>query len=98
MKLKHAFVTFLTATTLLTGTAYGRAPVTNISGDSNPIDGAMVIMQPITVGKGNIIGGFLGKTLNLPKQVKIDDAGYLLGTVIANKRIASCRREMIIDI
>ncbi|HNW11284.1 MAG TPA: hypothetical protein PKI71_07970 [Candidatus Rifleibacterium sp.] len=84
MKLKHAFVTFLTATTLLTGTAYGRAPVTNISGDSNPIDGAMVIMQPITVGKGNIIGGFLGKTLNLPKQVKIDDAGYLVFALAAD--------------
>jgi diaminopimelate decarboxylase len=28
----------------------------------------------------------------------IDDAGYLLGTVIANKRMASGRREMIIDI
>lgn len=28
----------------------------------------------------------------------IDDAGYLLGTVVANKRMASGRREMIIDI
>ncbi|MDD3147353.1 MAG: hypothetical protein PHD82_08630 [Candidatus Riflebacteria bacterium] len=77
-RLKDAFVVLLTASTLFSGTAFGRAPVTTLSGDQNPVDGAMVMMQPVTVGKGNIIGGFLGKTLNIPKQIKIDDAGFLV--------------------
>ena len=50
-RLKNAFFAFLTAGALFSGAAYGRAPVTNISGDQNPIDGALVMMQPVTVGK-----------------------------------------------
>lgn len=42
------------------------------------------MMQPVTVGKGNLIGGFLGKTLNIPKQVKIDDVGYLVFALAAD--------------
>ena len=83
-RLKNAFFAFLTAGALFSGAAYGRAPVTNISGDQNPIDGALVMMQPVTVGKGNLIGGFLGKTLNIPKQVKIDDVGYLVFALAAD--------------
>lgn len=77
-RLKNAFCVVLTACSLLSGAAYGRPPVTAVSGDQNPIDGAMVMMQPVTVGKGNIIGGFLGKTLNIPKTVKLDDTGFLV--------------------
>ena len=83
-RLKNAFAVLLTAGTIYSGAAFGRAPVTNLSGDPNPIDGSMVIMQPITVGKGNIVGGLIGKTLNLPKQVKIDDAGYLVFALAAD--------------
>ncbi|MDD2999350.1 MAG: hypothetical protein PHV05_09850 [Candidatus Riflebacteria bacterium] len=77
-RFKYAFCAVLTACTLFSGVAFGRPPVTSVSNDQNPIDGAMVMMEPLTVGKGNIIGGFLGKTLNIPKTVKISDAGFLV--------------------
>ena len=35
------------------------------------------MVTPITMGKGKLIGGFLGKALNLPKTVKIDEFGFI---------------------
>lgn len=56
-----------------------RQPVTAISTDENSLaDSTITMMQPVTSGKGNIIGGFLGKALNLPKTVKIGDYGFLV--------------------
>jgi len=56
-----------------------RQPVTAISTDPNPIaDSVLTMMEPITMGQGKIIGGFLGKALNLPKTVKIDNYGFLV--------------------
>ncbi len=83
-RLKKVFVVLFTAATLFSGAASARPPVTAISGDQNPIDGALVIMDPVTVGKNNIIGGFIGKTLNIPKQVKIDDTGFLVFSLAAD--------------
>jgi len=64
---------------LLSSSVFARQPVTTISNDANPLgDKPIVMMEPVTTGKGNIIGNFLGKVLNLPKTVKLDDAGFLL--------------------
>lgn len=63
---------------LFTNGLEARQPVTAISTDANPIaDSTITMMQPVNAGKGNIIGGFLGKALNLPKTVKISDFGFL---------------------
>ncbi len=70
---------FLSGFLLLTSGADARQPVTAISTDQNPIaDSVLTMMEPVTAGKGNIIGGFLGKALNLPKTVKIGDYGFLV--------------------
>lgn len=64
---------------LFGGNVEARQPVTAISNDQNPVaDSTITMMQPVTAGKGNIIGGFLGKALNLPKTVKIGDYGFLV--------------------
>ena len=76
---KRALSLALVTGMLFSGSAFARPPVTTISNDSNPLgDKPIAVMEPITAGKGNIIGGFLGKVLNLPKTVKLDDAGFLL--------------------
>jgi hypothetical protein len=55
-----------------------RQPVTELSGDNSVLgDKAIFMAEPLTVGKGNIIGGFIGKTLNIPKSVKLKDFGFL---------------------
>lgn len=81
MKSLHnrALTLILGACMLLSGSVYARPPVTTISTDANPLgDKPLVMMQPVTTGKGNIIGNLIGKTLNLPKTIKLSDAGFLL--------------------
>ena len=69
----------LAACLLLPGSGFARQPVTTISSDASPLgDKPLVMMELVTSGKGNIIGNFLGKALNLPKTVKIADVGFLI--------------------
>jgi len=76
---KQVLTLAFTACLLLPGNIFARQPVTNISTDANPLgDKPLVMMELVTSGKGNIIGNFLGKALNLPKTVKIADVGFLI--------------------
>lgn len=76
---KRALHLALAVFMLFSGSVSARPPVTNLSTDPNPLgDKPLVMMEPVTTGKGNIIGNFLGKALNLPKTVKIANAGFLL--------------------
>ncbi len=54
------------------------APVTVISGDQSSVADSLAMMEPVNVGKGKIVSGFIGKVLNIPKTVKISDSGFLL--------------------
>lgn len=54
------------------------APVTVISGDQSSVADSIAMMEPVNVGKGKIVSGFIGKVLNIPKTVKISDSGFLL--------------------
>lgn len=61
----------------LSGTLEGRQPPTAISTDGDPLkDETFVLSVPITAGKG-FLSGMLGKALNLPKTVKINEIGFL---------------------
>ncbi len=63
---------------LLVGPALGRTPVTTISSDGDPLQDAPIVMcVPVTAGKGSFFGNLLGKALNLPKTVKINEIGFL---------------------
>ncbi len=70
---------FLAASMFLSGAAFARQPVTELSTDPAALSDKPIIMaEPITIGKGNLIGGFIGKVLNVPKSVKLEDIGYLV--------------------
>ena len=51
---------------------------TVISGDQSSVADSIAMMEPVNVGKGKIVSGFIGKVLNIPKTVKISDSGFLL--------------------
>ena len=76
--------TFLSAflfSSLVAGAVFAKAPTTEISGDSDPLkDDSIAICAPLTKGKG-FITGTLGKMLNIPKTVKIDDIGFLMNAL-----------------
>ncbi len=62
----------------LSGAAFARQPVTELSSDPTALSEKPILMsEPITVGKGHLIGGFMGKALNIPKTVKLSEVGYL---------------------
>ena len=70
---------FLAASMFLSGAVFARQPVTELSTDPAALSDKPIIMaEPITIGKGNLIGGFIGKVLNVPKSVKLQDIGYLV--------------------
>lgn len=70
---------FLAASVFLSGAAFARQPVTELSTDATALSDKPILMaEPITMGKGNLIGGFIGKVLNIPKSVKLSDVGYLV--------------------
>ncbi|MFZ5949767.1 MAG: hypothetical protein ACOYXC_03615 [Candidatus Rifleibacteriota bacterium] len=63
----------------LSGAAFARQPVTELSSDPAALSEKPILMaEPVTVGKGNLIGGFVGKVLNIPKTVKLSEVGYLV--------------------
>lgn len=70
---------FLAAAVFISGPAFARRPVTQLSNDPEALNDKPIIMaEPVTMGKGNIIGGLIGKALNVPKSVKLSDIGYLV--------------------
>ncbi|OQA08833.1 MAG: hypothetical protein BWY66_00823 [bacterium ADurb.Bin374] len=61
--------------------ADARTAPTTVSTDNDPLhDDAFTICTPVTSGSG-IITGTLGKMLNLPKTVKINDVGFLFNAL-----------------
>lgn len=72
------FLCLLTVFGLLTTGAFARAPKTQLSNDPEGLsDKPLSLVNPVTMGEGKLIKGFLGKALNLPKQVKQNDFGFL---------------------
>jgi len=66
----------------LCGILDARQLPTTISTDSDPLkDDAIVMVSPITKGKGNFLTNVLGKALNLAKTVKIDEVGFLFNAL-----------------
>ncbi|GAB4282257.1 MAG: hypothetical protein Kow0029_27690 [Candidatus Rifleibacteriota bacterium] len=77
----------------ITGTAFARGPVTQLSNDPATLgDKPIIAAEPVTVGKGNLIGGFIGKVLNVPKQVKLSEVGYL-AFALSNEAIQAIPSE-----
>jgi len=61
--------------------ADARTAPTTVSTDNDPLhDDAFTICTPVTTGSG-IITGTLGKMLNIPKTVKINDVGFLFNAL-----------------
>ncbi len=77
MKIKNILLVAMSVCSLAAAPAFSKTPVTAISTDNTPVNDSIVMMKPVNMGKGHIISGFLGKMLNLPKTVKISDAGFL---------------------
>ncbi|HNW33813.1 MAG TPA: hypothetical protein PKM25_02705, partial [Candidatus Ozemobacteraceae bacterium] len=66
---------------LLACAADARTAPTAISSDDDPLhDDAFSICAPVTTG-GGIIMGTLGKMLNIPKSVKINEIGFLFNAL-----------------
>lgn len=63
---------------LLVGPALARPAPTALSTDGEPLrDPPLVMCVPVTTGKGIFLLDALGKKLNLPKTVKINEIGFL---------------------
>lgn len=71
-------VLVLVAVLSISGSAFARRP-TYLSPETDLLgEKPIVMMQPVTIAQGKPIAGFLGKTLNIPKSVKLDDVGFLV--------------------
>jgi hypothetical protein len=79
LKKNRFFALILAFSILCSGSVLARRPNTQLSGDpdSSLGDRPIIMSEPVTVGKGNLIGGFLGKVTNIPKSVKLKDIGFL---------------------
>lgn len=77
LKKSRIFSTFVAVSLFLSGSVF--AQVTELSTDPTSLSDKPIMMaEPITVGKGKLIGGFVGKVLNIPKSVKLSDLGFLV--------------------
>lgn len=69
------------AACLLGDPAWARNPQTIVSTDKDPLkDSSIVVCTPVTQ-KGGLIKNFLGKVLNIPNSVKINEIGYLFNAL-----------------
>jgi len=80
-RLRSLLLPLLLVLVCLSGSLEARQPPTTISTDGDPLkDETFILSVPITSGK-NFLTGVLGKVLNLPKTVKINEIGFLFNAL-----------------